>query len=241
MRHTLTIAISLLLFGAFSHAQNSNDEIHMRATVQAVVPLTGFSGQVTSVDVDPRFALTVHVESVVPAVSNFPEGAVATLAIHSPTLLFAGEPTIGKTYNLSFHRRLEDGNTKFLGLTVDSDSSQLERFVGTWEIRKSPTTGRVNLTVNIVQGVDTISGTIKFINPDGTTTQWPIAHTEFRGTTLTRSLVSHTEFKGPTLDFQTRDNDAIMYWSLTLTNTRRGVLRGDEHELLIEEKVKKKR
>jgi hypothetical protein len=45
MRHTLTIAISLLLFGAFSHAQNSNDEIHMRATVQAVVPLTSFSGK----------------------------------------------------------------------------------------------------------------------------------------------------------------------------------------------------
>jgi len=99
MRHTLTIVISLLLFGAFSHAQNSNDEIHMRATFQAVVPLTSFSGQVTPVDVDPRFALTVHVESVVPAVSNFPEGAVVTLAIHSPTLFSQGnqrgaKPTI---------------------------------------------------------------------------------------------------------------------------------------------------
>jgi hypothetical protein len=71
MRHTLTIVIPRLLSRAFSHAQNSNDEIHMRATVQAVVPLTSFSGQVTSVDVDPRFALTVHVESVVPAVPIF--------------------------------------------------------------------------------------------------------------------------------------------------------------------------
>jgi hypothetical protein len=241
MRHTLTIVISLLLFGAFSHAQNSNDEIHMRATVQAVVPVTSFSGQVTSVDVDPRFALTVHVESVVPAVSNFPEGAVVTLAIHSPTLLFAGEPTRGKTYNFSVHRTLEGGNTKFSGLTVDLDSSQLQRFFGTWEIRKSPTTGRVNLTVNIVQGADTISGTVKFINPNGTTTQWPITHTEFRGITQTRSLVFNSEFKGPRLDFQTLDHDAIMYWSLTLTNTTRGFLRGDEHELLIEEKVKKRR
>ncbi|HYM78193.1 MAG TPA: hypothetical protein VE377_19620 [Candidatus Dormibacteraeota bacterium] len=241
MRHTLTIAISLLLFGAFSHAQNSNDEIHIRATVQAVVPLTSFSGQATSVDVDPRFALTVHVESVIPAVSNFPEGAVVTLAIHSPTLLFAGEPTRGKTYNFSVHRTLEGGNTKFLDLTVDSALSQLERFLGTWEIRKSPATGRVNLTVNIIQGADTIGGTVTFLNPDGTTTQWPITHTEFRGITQTRSLVFNTEFKGPRLDFQTLDHDAIMYWSLTITNTTRGFLRGDEHELAIEEKVKKNR
>ncbi len=241
MRHTLTIAISLLLFGAFSHAQNSNDEIHIRATVQAVVPLTSFSGQVTSVDVDPRFALTVHVESVIPAVSNFPEGAVVTLAIHSPTLLFAGEPTRGKTYNFSVHRTLEGGKTKFLGLTVDSALSQLEPFLGTWEIRKSPTTGRVNLTVNIIQGVDTIGGTVTFLNPDGTTTQWPISHTEFKGATLMHSLIFHTEFKGATLDFQSVDHDAIMHWSLTLTNPRSGFLRGDEHELLIEERVKKKR
>ena len=126
-------------------------------------------------------------------------------------------------------------------MTVDSVLSQLEPFLGTWEIRKSPGTGRVNLTVNIVQVADTISGTVKFINPNGTTTQWPVTHTEFRGIAQTRSLVFNTEFKGSRLDFQTLDQDAIMYWSLTLTNTARGFLRGDEHELLIEEKVKKKR
>ncbi len=241
MRHILTIAISVLMFCAFGPAQNINDEIHMRATVQAVVPLTSFSGQITSVDVDPRFALTVHIESVIPAVSNFPEGSAVALAIHSPTLVFAGDPTRGKTYNFSVHRTLEGGNTKFFGLTVDLASSQLQQFLGTWEIRKSPTTGRVNLTVNVVQGVDTISGTVKFINPNGTTTQWPITHTEFGGITLTRSLVLNTKFKGPRLDFQTLDHDAVMYWSLTLTNTTTGFLRGDEHELLIEEKVKKKR
>jgi len=120
-------------------------------------------------------------------------------------------------------------------------SAQLEQFVGTWEIRKSPTTGRANLTVNIVQAGDKISGTVTFLNPDGTTTQWPIGRIEFRGITRTKSLVFHTEFKGTALDFQTLDHDAIMHWSLTLTNARRGFLRGDEGELLIEEKVKKKR
>jgi len=120
-------------------------------------------------------------------------------------------------------------------------SAQLDRFVGTWELRKSPTTGKVDLTVNIVQSGDTISGTVTSLNPDGTTQQWPIAHTEFKGTTLTKSLIFHTQFKGTTLDFQTLDHDAIMHWSLTLTNGRSGFLRGDQGELLIEEKVRKKR
>ena len=126
-------------------------------------------------------------------------------------------------------------------LLSSAASAQLERFVGTWGIRKSPTTGKVNLTVNIVQSGDTISGTVTFLNPDGTKTQWPIAHTEFRGTTLTKSLIFHTQFKGTTLDFQTLDHDATMHWSLTLTNARSGFLRGDQGELLIEEKVSKKR
>ena len=120
-------------------------------------------------------------------------------------------------------------------------SAQLERFIGTWEIRKSPTTGKVNLTVTLARAGDTIGGTVTFLNPDGTTTQWPIAHTEYRGTTVTKSLAFHTEFKGTRLDFQTLDHEPIMQWSLTLTHSRRGFLRGDQGHLLIEEKVKKKR
>lgn len=126
-------------------------------------------------------------------------------------------------------------------LLATSASAQSEQFLGAWEIRKSPTTGRVNLTVTIVRAGDTIGGTVTFLNPDGTTTQWPIAHAEFRGTTPTKSLVFHTEFKGARVDFQTLDHDAIMHWSLTLTNARSGFLRGDRGEMVIEEKVKKKR
>jgi hypothetical protein len=86
--------------------------------VQAVVPLPSFSGQVTPVDADPRFALTVHIESAVPAVANFSVGAVVTLAIHSPSRLFAGDPTIGKIYDFSLGRRVEDGSTRFVGLRL---------------------------------------------------------------------------------------------------------------------------
>ena len=119
--------------------------------------------------------------------------------------------------------------------------AQTEQFLGTWEIRKSPTTGKVNLTVTIVRAGDTIGGTVTFLNPDGTTTQWLIVHTEFKGTTATKSLVFNTEFTGDKLDFQTLDHDATTHWSLTLTNARSGFLRGDEGHLLIEEKVKKKK
>ena len=117
---------------------------------------------------------------------------------------------------------------------------QLDQFVGTWEIRKSPTTGRANLTVIIVRTGETVGGAVNFVNPDGTTTQFPISHPEF-STTPRRSLVYNNEFKGPTLEFQTFDHEPVMHWSLTLTSATKGFLRGDEHELLIEEKVKKKR
>jgi NTF2 fold immunity protein len=118
MLRFLVILAMCLSACAAGQAQTVNDEIHLRAIVQAVVPLTSFSGQVTLVDVDPRFALTVHIESTVPAVANFSAGAVVTLAIHSPSRLFAGDPTIGKTYDFSVGRRVEDGSTRFVGLRL---------------------------------------------------------------------------------------------------------------------------
>ena len=117
LRSLAILAVSLSACNACL-AQSTNDEIHLRATVQAVVPLTSFSGKVTPVDVDPRFALVVRIESAVPAVANFTEGAVVTLAIHSPSLLFAGEPKKGKTYDFLLGRKIENGKVSFFGLRV---------------------------------------------------------------------------------------------------------------------------
>jgi hypothetical protein len=104
-------------------SQSSNDEIRLRATVRAVVPITSFSGTITPVDVDPRFALTVRIESSVPAVADFKAGGVVTLAIHSPSLLFVGEATNGKTYEFLLHRKIEDGKARFFGLKVQELST----------------------------------------------------------------------------------------------------------------------
>jgi hypothetical protein len=122
MLRTLALpAISLAACNA-CHAQAAHDEIYLRATVQkAVVPLADFSGSVIPVDIDPRFALTVRIESTVPAAPNFIAGAVVTLAIHSPSLLFAGGPTTGRprkgrTYDFVLYREIEDGKVRFIGI-----------------------------------------------------------------------------------------------------------------------------
>jgi hypothetical protein len=99
-------------------SQNKIDGLHMRGTVQAVVPLTDFSGDITPVDFDPKFALTVRIDSVVPAGTNFAAGSVVTFAVHSPSLLFGGVATKGKTYDFSLQHKIEDGKTKFFGFKV---------------------------------------------------------------------------------------------------------------------------
>ena len=88
----------------------------MRATVQAVVPLTSFSGRVTPVGADPRFALTVRIQSIDPSITSLSAGTVVTFAIHSPALLFAGSPVKGKTYDFALTREIEDGKVRFAGL-----------------------------------------------------------------------------------------------------------------------------
>jgi hypothetical protein len=117
LRSLAILAISLSACNA-GLAQSNDDEIRLRATVQAIVPLTSFSGTITPVAGDPKFALTVRIESAVPAVDSLAEGAVVAFAIHSPSLLFAGEPTKGKTYDFSLLRKIENGKGSFVGLRV---------------------------------------------------------------------------------------------------------------------------
>ena len=121
----LNIAVVLLTLGlvaasSAAQARSTIDEIHMRATVQDVVLLTDLSGKVTPVDFDPRFAVTVRIESVGPAVTNFTVGAVVAFAIHSPSLLFGEEAKKGKTYDFSIQRKIKHGKTTYFGLKVET-------------------------------------------------------------------------------------------------------------------------
>ena len=114
----VTLAVSLLACTP-GQTQSTGDEIHLRATVLNIVPLTDFSGKITQVHFDPRFALTVRIESVDPAVGSFTVGAVVAFAIHSPALLFGEDATKGKKYDFSLQREIMFGKTRFFGLKVE--------------------------------------------------------------------------------------------------------------------------
>ena len=116
LRILLVLSIALALSKP-SQAQDTH-EIYLRAAVEAIVPLADFSGSLIRVDPDPRFAMTLQIESVTPVVAGFSKGSAVTFAIHSPALLFAGEPTTGRAYDFSLGQNVENGKTTFAGLTV---------------------------------------------------------------------------------------------------------------------------
>ena len=117
-----------LLACARGPAQSAKEEIHLRATVQDVVPLADFSGITTPVDFDPRFALTVRIESVNP-VGSFDVGAFVIFAVHSPARLFGEDGIRGKTYDFALEREIKHGKTRFFGLKVEATS---HRQVSAW-------------------------------------------------------------------------------------------------------------
>jgi hypothetical protein len=102
-------------FGRDGTMQDS-DDVRLRATVKAIVPVADFSGVITTVDIDSRFALTLCIEGSVPAITDFGAGAVVTLGVHSPSFLFAGESAKGRAYDFLLHRRIEDGKMRFFGI-----------------------------------------------------------------------------------------------------------------------------
>ena len=86
------------------------------ASVEAVTPLTDFSGEVWLVHSDPRFALTLRIQSAVPVVKELPLAGTVTFGVHSPTLLFAGDPTVGRSYMFSARQVIKNGRSTFTGL-----------------------------------------------------------------------------------------------------------------------------
>ncbi len=110
------------------------------------------------------------------------------------------------------------------------------KFVGEWQTRISPVTGKPSITVNVLANGNTFNGTVVFVNPDGTEIEMTLLSPELKGRTLT---------------FQTNDGGMIYVWRMTLKlNGREGVLhgsdrrpamRGQSGELVIEEPIVKKR
>ena len=112
------IALCLGLINCLAaDSQPHGTQVQLRATVQDVRTLSGFSGAVVSVDTDPRYALTLRLESVTGA-TNLVPGKVITFAIHSPSKLFAGEPAKRKAYDFELERRIKGSKVTFSGLRL---------------------------------------------------------------------------------------------------------------------------
>lgn len=120
MRRLLAILAASLWACTAGAAQSTKDEVHFRATVQDVGLLSHFSGKAILIGFDPRFALTVRIESAAPAVPGFTSGAIVTFGIHSPVMLFGveGDTTKGKTYDFSVVRTSKKGKIRFSSLQV---------------------------------------------------------------------------------------------------------------------------
>jgi hypothetical protein len=120
MRQSL-ILLTLALFSCWTaHAEStnhvtSNDVVRLRVTVVDSVQLGDFHGALTPTsDLDPRFALTVHIDSCLPAVANVKSGTFVTFGVHSPTLFLGGSAEKGKMHEITMPRNRAE-NLLFFG------------------------------------------------------------------------------------------------------------------------------
>ena len=115
LRWLAAVVIFVLVIPALG--KDTVDEIHLRATVQSVVLRSDFKGKAIPIGFDPRFAMTLLVQSATPTTNTLSQGNVVVLLIHSPTLLCNDDSTVGKTYDFVLRRTKKHGKIRFPGAT----------------------------------------------------------------------------------------------------------------------------
>lgn len=118
MLRSITILLLSLAASVAADDKSQREEFRLRATVQDIVTLSTYSGTVTPVDADRRFAVTVRIDSITPSLTNFVKGATVTFAVHSPSQLFGTADAKGKTYDFTLRRETVDGKTRYTSLEV---------------------------------------------------------------------------------------------------------------------------
>ena len=121
MRILTTLVLASLTFISgyrLSAGQLQREEFRLRATVQGIVPLPSYSGTVMPVGGDPRFALTVRIDSITPAITNFNKGDTVTFAIHSPSRVFGSADPKDNDYDFILSRTISDGKVRYSNLEV---------------------------------------------------------------------------------------------------------------------------
>ncbi|MDB6065160.1 MAG: hypothetical protein JWR26_1368 [Pedosphaera sp.] len=100
------LSICLTAAGQGTSDVTTNDVARLGVTVLDVVPLHSFAGSLTPTsDVDPRFALTVRIDSCVPAITNLKSGMIVTFAVHSPSRFLGGSAEKGATHQIKMSQK----------------------------------------------------------------------------------------------------------------------------------------
>jgi hypothetical protein len=100
----------------------TNDVVRLRVTVVDSVPLRSFRGSLTPTDdVNSRFALTLRIDSCVPAITNLKSGTVVTFAVHSPSRFLGGSAEKGETHEITMPRK------KAANLVFDDKTKQANK------------------------------------------------------------------------------------------------------------------
>jgi hypothetical protein len=102
-----------------AYGEPATSELRFRANVIDLVVRQQFSGTFRPVHFDPRFVLTLKIESIDPAVPELPVVSLASFGIHSPKHVFVLEKDLpGRHFHFSLTRIEENGNVRFIGLEV---------------------------------------------------------------------------------------------------------------------------
>ena len=108
---------------------------------------------------------------------------------------------------------------------LSSFSVAQQQFVGKWQTKVSPATGKHLFTLNIEVKGGKIGGTIVLVDPvDGS--EIP-------------SGILNAELSGETLEFESKVRNDTFNWRLTLKGHKRGLLHGSMREMVIDEPVLK--
>jgi hypothetical protein len=109
---SVLFAAALLIASVGASAQ-TNKEIHkLRANVIEVEQLRQFKGPAQrTLTPDPRFVLTVRIESIAPPLAVYTNGNTMSFAIHSPALIGLDGASKGQTYDFVVSREVH-GETK---------------------------------------------------------------------------------------------------------------------------------
>ena len=95
--------------------------ITFTGTVKSIELLGDRELKIIPVDIDPRFAVVVHIESVAPQAAPLKEGADEVFAIHSPARLFRAreKDVIGKKYRFKLTWEKVSNGPKFSQFTAN--------------------------------------------------------------------------------------------------------------------------